>query len=239
MNIAKHFISGIAALSLWVLAGCSATGGGAVPGRAADSTRAAATSEGLVQRDVPGLQEVYVRPGASLAKYDSVMLEPIEVSFRKDWTPQSAGRPIDSAAQQSIREGLARILREEFTRELTEGGKYRVVETAGPGVLRVTAEIRDLYVNAPDTATAPSTRTYAMSAGELTLVAELRDAASGELFARVLDHRRDPESPWLELNTQIDNVAAARRVAASWATVLRRQLDAAREPDAKGAGGSR
>ena len=97
----------------------------------------------------------------------------------------------------------------------------------GEGVLRIKAEIRDLYINAPDLPRAGLVRTYTLSVGEMTLVAELRDAPTGDLIARVFDRKRDPESVWLELTTRVDNVAAAQRAAASWAHALREQLDAA------------
>jgi len=65
-------------------------------------------------------------------------------------------------------------------------------------------------------------------------VAELRDAPTGALIARVIDHRRDPDSVWLELTTNVENVAAARREAARWAGILIQQLDAAHRLDGKG-----
>ena len=101
------------------------------------------------------------------------------------------------------------------------------MDTPGDDVLRITAEIRDLHINAPDVPEAGITHTYTLSAGEMTLVAELRDSASGALIARVIDRERDPESPWLELTTRMDNIIAAQRAAAGWARILRERLDAA------------
>jgi hypothetical protein len=59
----------------------------------------------------------------------------------------------------------------------------------------------------------------------MRLVAELRDAPTGALIARVIDFKKDPDAPWLHFTTRVDNVAAARRAAADWARILRRQLD--------------
>jgi hypothetical protein len=103
-----------------------------------------------------------------------------------------------------------------------------VVNAPGDDVLRIKAEIRDLYINAPDVPSATITHTYALSAGEMTLVAELRDSATGALIARVIDRKKDPEKTWLELTTRVDNVAAAQQAAAGWARTLRERLDAAR-----------
>src|SRR3982751_427702 len=41
--------------------------------------------DGMPRVKRPGLDAVYLRPGASLAKYKKVMLDPVEVSFDKNW----------------------------------------------------------------------------------------------------------------------------------------------------------
>lgn len=197
-----------------------------------DVAESSVAAEGLVRSRVAGLQQVFARPDADLSAYDSVLLDPIEVSFRKHWDPAPAGRTITAEEKREIREGLARILREEFTRELARTDRYRVVDSPGEHVLRIKAEIRDLQINAPDLPRPGIIRTYTLSAGEMTLVAELRDAPTGELIARVVDRKRDPESARFELTTRVDNVAAARRAAAHWATILREQLDAAHRSSA-------
>lgn len=183
--------------------------------------------EGLVAVKVSGLDHVYARPGANLSDYDKVMLDPVEVSFRKDWKPDRAGGPITASERVTIKDGLAKIFREELTKEIQQSAGYKIVSKPDANVLRIRAEIRDLYINAPDVPRAGPTRMYALSVGEMRLVAELRDGPTGALIARVVDLKRDPDAPWLHLTTQVDNVAAARRAIADWAQILRRQLDAA------------
>src|SRR3954454_20458115 len=41
--------------------------------------------DGMPRVKRPGLDAVYLRAGASLAKYKKVMLDPVEVSFDKNW----------------------------------------------------------------------------------------------------------------------------------------------------------
>jgi hypothetical protein len=184
--------------------------------------------DGLVRVRVKGLQTVYARPGATLAAYDSVLLDPIEVSFHKNWQRTTvAGRPITAAEKLEIRTGLARILRDEFAASLRKGDRYRVVDNPGDSVLRIRAEIKDLYINAPDLPRATSVRSYTLSLGEMTLSAELLDSVTGDVIARVTDRKKDPESLWFELKTSVDNIAAARTAARSWARILTEQLDAA------------
>ncbi|HPF26576.1 MAG TPA: DUF3313 family protein [Steroidobacteraceae bacterium] len=198
------------------------------------SQTGAATSDGTPSELQPvrvrGLQKVEAVPGADLAPYSKILLDPIEVAFHKNWDARSvAGTRISAAEKLEMRTGLAKILREEFARVLTKDGRYAVVEAPGDDVLRIKAEIKNLYVNAPDLPRASRTRTYTLSLGEMTLVAELRDSTTGDLIARVTDRKRDPESTFLELTTRVDNVAAARRAAASWARILREHLDSAHE----------
>jgi hypothetical protein len=183
--------------------------------------------EGLAAISVKGLDHVYARPGANLSQYEKVMLDPVEVSFSKNWKPDPAGGPITAAEKQTIRTGLARIFRDELQKQLGGPGGYPLVNSADADVLRVRVEIRDLYINAPDVPRAAAKRTYAVSVGEMRLVAELRDAPTGSLIARVIDYKKDPEAPWLHLTTRVDNAAAARRAVADWARILRRELDAA------------
>ncbi len=215
MRVATTMLAAILAL------GASGAVGADVP-----AATSAAEDEGLVAVKIKGLDHVWARPGANLSAYDKIMIDPVEVSFRKDWKPDIAGGPITAAERQSINDSLAKIFRQELKKEIEEGG-YPVVNTPESDVLRIRAEIRDLYINAPDVPRAGLTRVYALSAGEMRLVAELRDSSTGALIARVIDLKRDPDAPWLHITTRVDNVAAARRAIGEWAKILRKRLDAA------------
>jgi hypothetical protein len=187
----------------------------------------AANGEGLVEVRVRGLQQYLVQPDADLARYRAIMLDPVEVSFDRRWEPRPAGRDLTAEEKTKLRADVARVVQKEFISELSGGG-YRIVTEPGDDVLRVRAEIRNLYLNAPDVQRSSRTQTFTRSAGELTLVAELRDSASGALVARALDRYEDPEEAWFQLTTSIDNNEAVRDAAESWARGLRSQLDKAR-----------
>lgn len=192
---------------------------------AADPPKAA---DGLQPVQIAGLQQVEARVGADLSRYTKVILDPIEVAFHKDWAHTVvAGQAVSAAEKLQIRTGLARVLREEFVKTLTRDGRYQVVDDAADDVLRIRAEIRDLYINAPDLPRPERVHSYTLSVGEMTLVAEMRDAVTGDLIARVRDRKQDREKIWLELTTSVDNIAEARRAAHSWAQALRTQLDLA------------
>jgi hypothetical protein len=213
---------------LALLAALAATYAPAAPGGSRRERAAAEWSyDGLRRAKVPGLDLVYVREGASLGGYREVWLKSVEVSFRRDWqVPTRPGSRVPARDVSRIKEELARILREETARELARGG-YTLADGPGEGVLEVDVSIVDLYVNAPDVQGAATVERYTFSTGEMTLVAELRDAPTGDLVARVLDHREDRDRGFLDFTTSVDNLAAARVTVREWAGILRRRLDAA------------
>jgi predicted NBD/HSP70 family sugar kinase len=64
----------------------------------------------------------------------------------------------------------------------------------------------------------------------MTLLAELADAASGQMLARVADRREanGVGARSMQLADRMLNEDAAREVAAAWAQTLRKALDKAR-----------
>ena len=196
------------------------------------SKRAAATAwteDGLQKTSIKGIDVAFARPGASLAPYRKVLLRPIDVSFRRDWGRPATGTGVRVRAQdaQRIRDKLEALIREETVRELGAGG-YTVVDQPGDDVLEVEGAISNLYLVAPDVPGAEATRVYSVSAGEMTLVADLRDSVSGETVLRVYDHAEASDTGRIHRITQVENASEARRAAKAWAGILRRQLDAAR-----------
>ena len=189
----------------------------------------AMSHDGLQRIKVKGVDLAYARPGASLAAYSKVMIDPIEVAFRKDWDPTKAGSrmKLDSGERENIKSGVAKIVYDEFVKELQTKSTYQVVQVAGPDVLRVKASVINLYVNAPDTMSAGRSRTYTVSAGEMTLVAELFDSETGEVLARAIDRREARDTGMMTLTNSVVNASEARAIASSWARILRSRLDAA------------
>jgi hypothetical protein len=47
--------------------------------------------DGLKRIEVKGLDLAFARPGATLAAYKKVIVEPVEVAFHKDWDPTRTG----------------------------------------------------------------------------------------------------------------------------------------------------
>lgn len=190
----------------------------------------AMSHDGLQQISVKGIALAYARPGATLAGYNRVKLDPVEVAFRKDWDPKRTGSSLKISAdeRENIRNGVARIVHDEFLRELQAKSSYQVVNEAGPDVLRVKAHIVNLYVNAPAAMSAGRSRTYTVSAGEMTLFAELFDSETGEVLARVVDRREARGTGMMTLSSSVVNAGEAEAIASTWARILRDGLDKAK-----------
>ena len=83
----------------------------------APTTRKQAAAEwsedGLQRVKVSGLDLVYVRPGATLAGYTKVQVNPVSVAFQREWEramERRAGVRIQPEDMRQIRERLASVL---------------------------------------------------------------------------------------------------------------------------------
>jgi hypothetical protein len=183
---------------------------------------------GLHKIKVKNIELAYAKPGATLANYKRIKIDPVDVAFNPSWDPTRTGSNIkvSSAERQRILDGVAKLVQEEFAREITSGSSYTLTEDSGDDVLQVKIHIVNLSVSAPDTGDSfGRSRTYVVSAGEMTLVAELIDSKSGEVIARVVDRREARSAGPVALSGSVYNQGEARSIAASWARILRKALD--------------
>ncbi|MFZ6749215.1 DUF3313 family protein [Undibacterium sp. Ren11W] len=186
--------------------------------------------DGLQQTKLKGVDLAYAKPGASLAAYTQIKLDPVEVSFSSNWDPTRTGSrfKLDAEERENIRSGVAKVVYERFAKTLQAKDGYKIVNDAAADVLRVKASIINLYVNAPDTMTAGRSRTYTVSAGEMTLVLELYDSETGAVLARIVDRQEARNSSGrLSISNSVINSGEAESIADGWASILRKSLDKA------------
>ena len=190
----------------------------------------AMSRDGLQKISVKGLDLAYARPGASLAAYKRVKLDPVEVQFDKSWEPTRTGSRIKLGPEEreKIRASVAKLVEEEFAKAVEKGGIYQIASESAPDVLRVKASVLNVYINAPTDIGAGRSKTYVSSAGQMTLLAELSDSTSGQMLARVADRREGNRMARMERADRFEAEGAARDVAAAWAQILRNALDKAR-----------
>ena len=121
---------------------------------AATGPTAPVMHDGLVPVKSRNLDKVYVRPDANLAEYRKVMIDPVKVEFSKEWY----GSVNDPRYVARIRPEDARRIADETTSnagnivaDAFKARGYEIATAPGPGVLRLSPRVTELYVNAPET----------------------------------------------------------------------------------------
>jgi Protein of unknown function (DUF3313) len=187
--------------------------------------------DGLQKTKIKGVDLAYVRPGVSLAQYNKVMLDPVEVAFAKNWKPEQTASHLRLSQEERdrIQQELSKPAADTIADTLSKKDGYPIVTAPAPDVMRLSTALIDVYINAPDVQTPGRSRTYVMNAGSMTLVAELRDSETGALLARVLDQREARDNVGMTWSSSVSNSAEARNLVSQWAKILRSRLDAVRK----------
>jgi hypothetical protein len=183
---------------------------------AAQSGTVTPDSQGLIKVRSSVFDGVSVRPDVDFRRYTRIMIDPTQVALADNWlrnmnTPPLAimRRTTAQDAEQIVnqaRNGFA----SNFAATINRAG-FEIVSTPGPDVLRLSPNITNLSVAAPASLTnAPLTRVYTFNAGDATLGLEVRDSVSGELLARVVDHRIAGQRSATRSNARITSTATNR-----------------------------
>lgn len=190
----------------------------------ASAQRAAAADEwdGLQRVQSSRFSTAFIAPGADFSTFTKVMLDPTEVSFRRNWQRDWNSGRRGTASRISDAEAV-RILEtaqsgfQDIFAEAYRAAGMTVVTTPGPDVMRIRTYILNLDIAAPDTRGAGRSRTYTGQAGSGSLVVEARDSMSGALLARGVDSRRIGDSAWMMPRTSASNRADFGRAFRTWA----------------------
>jgi len=188
------------------------------------------TEEGLLLVKDSKLSMVYTAPGASLEGYKRVILLEAHVAFKKNWQRdqnRNSVRRVSNNDMEKMKKRLVTEFNEVFTEVLQEDGGYEIVEEAAEDVLILRPAIINLDATAPDTMSSAGSRSYAESAGEMTLYLELFDAQTNALIAKAMDRQRDRSNGWMTYQSSVSNKSAAKRILRGWAEVLRDALNEA------------
>jgi hypothetical protein len=166
----------------------------------------------LVKWITQTFDEAYVKPEANLATYRKVMLDQPQVVFRRNWLKDINGtrdpsRWLVPGDQQKLAEDMSAGMGQAFADVFKSKG-YEVVTAPGPGVLRVTPSVTDLWLNAPDTQSSNLTRTFNRETADATLVVDARDSVTGAALAHFVDRRtvRDTIGRRVQYTSDVQNV---------------------------------
>jgi hypothetical protein len=185
---------------------------------------AAPQDEGVVLVKTRKVDKAWLLPGADFRPYRKVLLKDAEVAFQKGWVrdmnsnrSSMTTRITDADAMKIVevmRGGFNEIWAETF-----KSAGFEVVKAPGEDVLQVRPSVVNLYMNAPQAASAGTTRSYTVEAGEATLHLEIRDSRTGTLLARVADRRETMRSPRPQMTDAVTNRAQFGTLFVNWATI--------------------
>jgi hypothetical protein len=222
MKASKLRLSSLALLAVGVvgallLAGCETP-----------SSQLQKSWDGLELKQVKGVDAVYLLPGAQFKPYTTVMIDPVQVAFDKNWEPNQYERDISRHLStkdiEKIRTEMSQVFREVFVEELQKGG-YTVVQETSPETLRVSPGLANVYITAPDKMAPGRSYTLTSESGRMTLVMELRDGSTAQLIGRVLDTKVGDNFGRMMITDSVTNSADFRQAVRQWASRLRQGLD--------------
>lgn len=194
----------------------------AAPMASAQRTQTPNEWDGLQRVNSSRFSSAFLAPGADFSTFTKVMLDPTEVSFRRNWQRdwnsgrRGTGSRISDAEAVRIL-GVAQSGFQDVFAEAYRTAGMTVVTAPGPDVMRIRTYILNLDIAAPDTRSAGRSRTYTSQAGSGSLVVEARDSMSGALLARGVDSRRIGDSAWMVSRTSVSNRADFGRAFRTWA----------------------
>lgn len=182
------------------------------------------TWDGLVEIKPKRMDTAFLLPGADFRPYTKLMLDPVEVAFKKDWV-RDYNREVSTISNRLTPEHVEKILqaaRDAFTKVFTaayQKAGLEVVAAPGPDVLRVRPGVINLDIAAPDTMTSSRSRVYTTESGEATLFLEVRDSTSGALLGRALDRRATRDTGRIQVSNSVTNLADFEALFRQWAEI--------------------
>jgi hypothetical protein len=195
----------------------------ALAGCPSNPPAAEVSDDGLQRVETSLFDELYVAPGVSLANYKRVMIDPVDITFKKDWRKRHPDLTDREFAV--FQDQLARMLHEKLVTELARGG-YTIAESPDKDVIRLRPSIEKADFAGPEPF--GDKKTLAYIDGEMTLRVLGFDGPSGALIARAKDHEEDSETQILDRANRITAYHNAQKMFTEWAEALRSALDVAK-----------
>ncbi|MCH9004984.1 MAG: DUF3313 family protein [Proteobacteria bacterium] len=198
------------------------------------SPEADVTFDGLYPIKGGTADAAWARPGADISQYSKIMLQGVGIEYRPGGETGRLYRPGSGDDYFEItdkqKEKFEEILREAFLKELGASKHFKIVDQAGADVLLIRGGLLDVVSYVPPE---PMGRTeiFLSRVGEATLVLEIRDSISEAIIARAVDRRAaENTGRGFSRSNPVMNRAEVRRMASTWARLLRERLDSYAAP---------
>lgn len=197
------------------------------------SAEAEMTYDGLYPVKGGSADQAWARPGADISQYSKIMLQGVGVEYRPGgesgrlYNFRRGGDYFELTEKQ--KEKFEEVMREAFLEELAKSEHFEIVSEAGPDVLLIRGGLVDVVSYVPPEPIG-MTDIYISRVGEATLVLEIRDSISEAIIARAVDRRAAEDSMGFNESTPVRNTAEVRRLARTWARLLRDRLDSYAAP---------
>ena len=173
------------------------------------------------------VDKAWARRDFDLTGYTKIIVEGAGIHYRP--VKASAGRlsasretefPLTEAQKVRIQEVFSTAFREE----LAKLENLAIVDEPGPDVLIVRGALLDVVSRVPPERPG-RVDIYLDVIGYATLVIELIDSESGSVLARAVDLEAAQQQGVVFESNPVTNTAQVRRLAKSWAQLLRRRLE--------------
>lgn len=178
--------------------------------------------EGLEQVDARGVDIAFVRPGIDFRAYTGLLVEEPELAFR---TPDRSKRQFPLTKDQKTR--FRDLLEQKFRIELAKSKQLKLVEQAGPDVLRLRIRVQNIFASLSSKRVGSvGLAGFVLEAiGEATIVLELRDSQSEEILARAADTRVAEGVAILQEGGPLTSWSEVETLCERWASTVRKRLD--------------
>ena len=192
------------------------------------SPEAEVTFGGLHEVTGGTADKAWARPGIDISQYSKIMLKGIGVEYRpggeagRTYHARAQGGPFEVTAEQ--REEFEKEMKDAFREELARSEHFELVDQTGPEVLLIIGGLLDVVSYVPPEPIGRG-EIFLSSVGEATLVLEIRDSITQTVLVRAIDRRAAESSGSFTESNRVTNRAEVRRLAKSWARLLRTRLD--------------
>lgn len=193
------------------------------------SAGAEMTFDGLYPIKGGSADAAWARADVDLTQYSKLMLEGVGVEYRpggesgRMYSARSSADHFEVTEKQKA--DFEALMAEVFREELGKSSHFTLVDEPGPDVLLIRGSLLDVVSYVPPDTMSGRDRIYLSRVGEATLVLELRDSITEAILARAIDRRAAESQYQVRESNRVTNRSEVRRLAGTWARMLRTRLD--------------